>query len=220
MNNYVKSILNLDKTIVKDYFKEKEYPWEVITDLKNIIKEIAKTLNKEEWEERENDVWIHKSVKIDPLTTITGPCIIDEGCEIRIATLIRDNVIIGKNCVIGNASYLRNAILFDNVEIAHYNHVGNSILGYKVHMGACATISNLKSDKSNIKVKLDDKIYETNQRKLGSLVGDFVEIGCNSVLTPGVVVGNNSNIYPLVMVRGEIKSNKIVKSMDNIVEKR
>jgi len=220
MNSYVKSILDFDKTIAKDYILEKEQPWLVIADLANIIKEIGKNLDKENWLELDENVWVHKSVKIDPLTRIIGPCIIDEGTEIRVGTLIRDNVIIGKNCTIGNASYLRNAILFDNVEIAHYNHVGNSILGYKSHMGACATISNLKSDKSCVKVVLDGKLYETNQKKLGALVGDFVEIGCNAVLTPGVVVGNNSNIYPLTMVRGEIKSNKIVKSMDNIVEKR
>ena len=220
MNSYVKSILDFDKTIAKDYILEKEQPWLVIADLANTIKEIGKNLDKENWLELDENVWVHKSVKIDPLTRITGPCIIDEGTEIRVGTLIRDNVIIGKNCTIGNASYLRNAILFDNVEIAHYNHVGNSILGYKSHMGACATISNLKSDKSCVKVVLDGKLYETNQKKLGALVGDFVEIGCNAVLTPGVVVGNNSNIYPLTMVRGEIKSNKIVKSMDNIVEKR
>lgn len=220
MNNYVKKILNLDKTITKNYLLEKDQPWEVITDLPSIIKKISNNLNKEDWLEPSPGVFIHKSVQLDPDIKITGPCIIEEGVKIRIGTLIRENVIIGKNSTIGNASYLRNAILFDEVEIAHYNHVANAILGYKSHLGACATISNLKSDKSNIKVTLNDTLYETKQKKLGALLGDFVEVGCNAVLTPGTVIGNNTSVYPLTMVRGEIKSNKIVKSMTNIVEKR
>ena len=165
------------------------------------------------------NVWIGNNVDIAPSATITGPCIIDDNTQIRHCAYIRGNVIIGKNCVIGNSTELKSSIIFDNADIPHFNYVGNSILGYKSHLGAGVIISNLKSDKSDIKITINDKTYNTKQRKFGAIVGDYVEVGCNSVLTPGTIIGSNTTIYPLTMIRGEIKSNKIVKDNKNIIDK-
>lgn len=213
MINY---ILTIDKTITTEYFNKYTYPWEIVTNLKDIIK----IIDKSNYTEIKENVWIGKEVKIDKFANIQGPCIIGDNTQIKNNAYIRENVIIGKNCTVGNSTEIKNSILFDNVEVPHFNYIGDSILGYKAHMGAGAIISNLKSNKTNIKITINDKTYETNQRKFGAIIGDYSEIGCNSVLTPGTVIGKNTIVYPLTMVRGEIKSNKIVKSTDKIIERR
>lgn len=213
----IKNIVDINKTITNNYFYKFEYPWDIINNLENIIKEIAPA---QKYTEIKSNVWIGKNVKIDNNVTIIGPCIIDDNTEIRNASYIRENVIIGKNCVIGNATEIKNSIIFDEANIPHYNHIGNSILGYKSHLGAGAIVSNLKSNGSNIKITINNKTYQTNCRKLGAIIGDYAEIGCNAVLNPGTVIGRHSIIYPLTNVRGEIKENKIVKSSNKIVERK
>lgn len=211
----IKEILTTDKTITKKYFDEYIYPWELVSNIKNIIKDIDKS----NYTEIKENVWIGSNVKIDKFANIQGPCIIDDNTQIKNNAYIRENVIIGKNCTIGNSTEIKNSILFDSAEVPHFNYIGDSILGYKSHLGAGAIISNLKSNKTNIKITIHDKVYETNQRKFGALIGDHSEIGCNSVLTPGTVIGKNVIIYPLTTIRGEIKSNIIVKSNNQIAER-
>ena len=211
----IKNIINTEKTITKEFFKQYPYPWNLIEN----INEIIKAIDKSKYKEMLPNVWIGNNVDIAPSATITGPCIIDDNTQIRHCAYIRGNVIIGKNCVIGNSTELKSSIIFDNADIPHFNYVGNSILGYKSHLGAGVIISNLKSDKSDIKITINDKTYNTKQRKFGAIVGDYVEVGCNSVLTPGTIIGSNTTIYPLTMIRGEIKSNKIVKDNKNIIDK-
>lgn len=213
-----KNLFDLNHTICKDLFAKTENPWEILPIIKNEIINIGKSLNSD-FEELDENIWIHKSAVIYDTATIIGPCIIGENTEIRPGAFIRGNVIVGDNCVIGNSSEIKNSIIFDNAQIPHFNYVGDSILGYKSHMGAGAITSNLKSDKTNIVIKGKENI-ETNLRKLGALVGDNVEVGCNAVLCPGTIIFPNSNIYPLTMVRGIIEENKIVKSMDNIITKK
>lgn len=219
MDSYISSIINFKNSILGKYITDYDNYWEIIADLKSLIIKVGKNLDKEKYEEKYPNVWISKSAIIDERAKIIGPCIIDENAEIRINTFIRGGVVIGKGCVVGNSSEIKNAVLFDEAKIPHFNYIGDSIIGYKAHFGAGAITSNIKSDESTIKLRINNNTFETNKRKLGSLVGDFVEIGCNCVLNPGVIIGSNTNIYPLVMVRGEIGKNKIVKSMDNIVEK-
>ena len=211
----IKNIINTEKTITKEFFKQYPYPWNLIEN----INEIIKAIDKSKYKEILPNVWIGNNVDIAPSASITGPCIIDDNTQIRHCAYIRGNVIIGKNCVIGNSTELKSSIIFDTVDIPHFNYVGNSILGYKSHLGAGVIISNLKSDKSDIKITINDKTYNTKQRKFGAIVGDYVEVGCNSVLTPGTIIGSNTTIYPLTMIRGEIKSNKIVKDNKNIIDK-
>lgn len=170
-------------------------------------------------DEIESNVWISKTANVDSTARIIGPCIIDDDCQIRVNAFIRGNVIIGKGAVVGNSSEVKNSILFDEAKIPHFNYIGDSILGHKAHFGAGSLTSNVKSDESIVKVTLNGNKYDTNMKKIGSVVGDNVEIGCNAVLTPGVVIGRNSTVYPLTMVRGEIGSNKIVKSMTEIISK-
>lgn len=213
-----KSLFDLNHTICKNLFEQTENPWEILPIIKKEIISIGKSLN-DDYEEVDENIWIHKSVIIYDTATIIGPCIIGENTEIRPGAFIRENVIIGDNCVIGNSSEIKNSIIFDNAQIPHFNYVGDSILGYKAHMGAGAITSNLKSDKTNIVIKGKENI-ETNLRKLGALLGDNSEIGCNAVLCPGTIIFPNSNVYPLTMVRGVIEENSIVKSMDNIVTKK
>ena len=204
-------------SIASNYINSYEYPFEVLPNIKNIILEIGNNLSDDYYLLKEN-VWISKTAKISETANINGPCIIDSNAEIRPSAYIRGNAIIGKNSVLGNSCEIKNSILYDNVQVPHFNYVGDSILGEFSHMGAGSITSNVKSDKSLVIIKGENKL-ETNLKKVGAFLGDYVEIGCNSVLTPGTIIGRNSTVYPLVMVRGVIKDNTIVKSMDNIVEK-
>ena len=215
----VKNLLNLNETIANKIFENVTYPWEVINKISEFIIELGETLDKNIYEEKAPNVWVAKSAEIAPTAFIGGPCIIDENAKIRHSAFIRENAIVGKNVVVGNSTELKNVIIFNNSEVPHYNYVGDSILGYKSHMGAGSIISNLKSDKSNVSVKYNDKKIETNLRKFGAIVGDNVEVGCGSVLNPGTVIGRKTNIYPLSSVRGFIGSNQIYKNQNEIVEK-
>ena len=217
MQEYLKNLFDFNKTIASSYILKYDYP-EVLNHIGEIIFEISKTLNND-YQEISPNVFVHKSVKIDKSATIIGPCLILENSEIRVNAYIRGNVIIGKNCVIGNSTELKNAILFDEVKVPHFNYIGDSLLGYKVHFGAGSLTSNVKSDESNVTLTINSEKIKTNRKKIGALVGDKVEIGCNTVLTPGSIIGKNTTIYPLVMVRGEIQENKIVKAT-TMVDKR
>lgn len=217
MQEYLKNLFDFNKTIASSYILKYDYP-EVLNHIGEIIFEISKTLN-DDYQEISPNVFVHKSVKIDKSATIIGPCLVLENSEIRVNAYIRGNVIIGKNCVIGNSTELKNAILFDEVKVPHFNYIGDSLLGYKVHFGAGSLTSNVKSDESNVTLTINSEKIKTNRKKIGALVGDKVEIGCNAVLTPGSIIGKNTTIYPLVMVRGEIPENKIVKST-TMVDKR
>ena len=208
----------IGNSIADIFIKEFVYPYEVLPNIKNIILEIGKNLGSE-YEKIDNNIWISKTVDIPKNVTINGPCIIDHNAEIRTGAYIRGNVIIGKNSILGNSCEIKNAILYDNVQVPHFNYVGDSILGNYSHMGAGSITSNVKSDKTNVVIKGFENI-ETNLRKVGAFLGDNVEIGCNSVLNPGTIIGCNTIVYPLTMVRGVIESNKIVKSKDLIVDKK
>lgn len=213
-------LFDLEKTIVKDLFKDKEYPWEVLPNIKDFIIELGKTLPKETFNEVKENVWIAKSAKIFDSAYIAGPCIIDENAEIRQCAFVRGSAIIGKNVVLGNSCEVKNAILFDNVQVPHFNYVGDSVLGYKSHIGAGGITSNVKSDKTLVTIKEGEEKIETNLKKVGAMIGDNVEVGCNSVLCPGTVIGRGTTIYPLSMVRGVVKENSIYKSERDIVERR
>lgn len=214
-----KELFDLNHTLLKDLFETVDNPWEVLPLLKEEIPKIGKNLSGD-YEEVEENIWIHKSVSIYDTATIIGPCIIGKNTEIRPGAFIRGNVIIGNDCVIGNSTEIKNSVIFDNSDIPHFNYVGDSILGFKSHMGAGAITSNLKSDNSNVHIKGNDINIDTKYRKLGALIGDHSEIGCNSVLCPGSVIFPNTIVYPLTMVRGIIPENSIVKTMDNIVRKK
>lgn len=213
-------LFDLEKTIAKELFKDKEYPWEVLPNIKDFIIELGKTLPKETFNEVKENVWIAKSAKVFDSAYIAGPCIIDENAEIRQCAFVRGSAIIGKNVVLGNSCEVKNAILFDNVQVPHFNYVGDSILGYKSHIGAGGITSNVKSDKTLVTIKEGEEKIETNLKKVGAMIGDNVEVGCNSVLCPGTVIGRRTTIYPLSMVRGVVKENSIYKSERDIVERR
>ena len=215
----IKNLLDTSKTIAKEIFENKTYPFEVLPEIGEFILKLQKTLDENEFNVSDGNVYIHKSVKVYETANIFGPCIIDEGTEVRPGAFIRGNAIIGKNCVVGNSTELKNVIIFDNVQVPHYNYVGDSVLGFKSHMGAGSITSNVKSDKTLVKVKDGEKIIETGLKKMGAVLGDNVEVGCNSVLNPGTIVGRQSNIYPLSCVRGTVPANSIFKAQGNIVEK-
>lgn len=215
----LKGILDINKTISKDLFKETNYPREVLPYIKDYIITLGNNLDKDNYTEIEDHIWVGSNVEIDKLSTIIAPCIIDDNTIIRPGAYIRGNAIIGKNCVIGNSTEINNAIIFDNCQLPHYNYVGDSILGYHVHLGAGVILSNLKNDGTNIDIKYKGKKVSTGMRKMGSVVGDSTEVGCNSVLYPGTIIGKNTNIYPLTRVRGIINSNSIVKDENTVVDK-
>ena len=216
----IKELLDLDKTIAAKLFEGKTYPWEALDGIKSFILELGETLSADEYDHPEEGVWIAKDAKIFPSAYIGAPCIIDHGAEVRHCAFIRGSAIVGKNAVVGNSTELKNVVLFDNVQVPHYNYVGDSILGYKAHMGAGSITSNVKSDKTLVTVHIPDAPIETGRKKFGAILGDNVEVGSNSVLNPGTVVGRCSNIYPVSCVRGVVPANSIYKAKDNIVAKK
>jgi len=219
-NLKVNELFDLSKTIAAELFKGIDYPWKVLPKIGDFIKKLGATLPKEEYRQLSDDIWISNTALVFDSAYIAGPCIIDHGAEVRHCAFIRGNAIVGKNAVVGNSTELKNVVLFDNVQVPHYNYVGDSILGYKAHLGAGSITSNVKSDKSLVSVNNDGKRVPTELKKFGSMVGDFVEVGCGSVLNPGTVIGRNSNVYPLSMVRGVVPAGSIYKSSGEIVEKQ
>lgn len=208
----IKDLYSLDETLAHDLFSGKDYPWEILPLIKDFIKRLGPTLDETVFEKKGEDIWIAKSVKIAATATLNGPLIIDEDTEVRPGAFIRGSVIVGKNCVVGNSTELKNVILFNNVQVPHYNYVGDSILGFHSHMGAGSITSNVKSDKTLVVVHDGENGLETGLKKFGAMLGDYVEVGCNSVLNPGTVIGPHSNIYPTSSVRGVIPSESIFKS--------
>ncbi len=206
-------------TIGGTIFEAHEFPWEVLPEIGEFIKKLGETLNPEIYEKRGENIWVAKSAKVALTASITGPAIIDEEAEVRHCAFIRGNAIVGKNAVVGNSTELKNVILFNNVQVPHYNYVGDSILGFKAHMGAGSITSNVKSDKTLVTIRHENEKIETGLKKMGAVLGDFVEVGCNSVLNPGTVVGRHTNIYPLSMVRGYVKENSIYKKQGEVVDK-
>lgn len=214
-----KEIFINNKTIAYDLIKNYELPFEILPNIKDFILALGQSLDNNYVEQREN-VWIHKSAVVSSSAEIIGPCIIDADAEIRHNAYIRENVIIGKNCVLGNSCEIKNSILYDNVQVPHFNYVGDSILGYGSHLGAGAIVSNLKNNKSNIVFNYNGEMIDTNLRKVGAFIGDNVQVGCGCVLNPGTIILPNTDIYPLTNVRGIIKENSIVKDINNIIEKK
>ena len=215
----VKENYSLDQTIAKDIFNGVTYPWEVLPKISNFILELGATLSEDEYEKRGENVWVAKSAKVAPTAFINGPAIIGKDAEVRHCAFIRGNAIVGEGAVVGNSTELKNVILFNKVQVPHYNYVGDSVLGYKSHMGAGSITSNVKSDKKLVVVKAGEEKIETGIKKFGAMLGDEVEVGCGSVLNPGTVVGNHSNIYPLSSVRGFVPANSIYKKQGEVVTK-
>ena len=215
---HVSELFDLSHTLAKEYLNGFSYPWDALKGIKDMIIALGQTLGPE-YREVSPEVWVHNSAKVAPSAYLGAPCIIGAGTEVRHGAFVRGSALVGANCVVGNSVELKNVILFDNVQTPHYNYVGDSILGYKAHMGAGSITSNVKSDKSPVVIHGNSRI-ETGMKKVGAMLGDFAEIGCNSVLNPGTVVGRNSNVYPLSCVRGVIPANSIHKNNGTIVEKR
>lgn len=215
----IEKLLDLKETMAAELFEGKTYPWEVLPEIKDFILKLGKTLDPDEYEYREGDIWIAKSAKIAPTACINGPAIIGKDTEVRHCAFIRGNAIVGEDCVVGNSTELKNVVLFNCVQVPHYNYVGDAVLGYKSHMGAGSICSNVKSDKQLVVVKDGEEKIETGLKKFGAMLGDHVEVGCGSVLNPGAVIGRNSNIYPLSPVRGCVPADSIYKSRTEIVSK-
>lgn len=216
----VKALYDLNETIAKDLFEGVTYPWEVLAKISEFILELGATLSEEEYEMCGENVWIAKSARVAPTAYINGPAIIGKDAEIRHCAFIRGNAIVGEGAVVGNSTELKNVVLFNKVQVPHYNYVGDSILGYKSHMGAGSITSNVKSDKTLVTVKTADGVIETGRKKFGAMLGDHVEVGCGSVLNPGSVIGRNTNIYPLSSVRGYVPAGSIYKKQGEIARKR
>ena len=216
----VNELYDLNETIAKDIFDDVTYPWEVLPKIGDFIVELGKTLSKEEYDQVEENVWIAKSANVFPSAYIHGPAIIGKDAEVRHCAFIRGNAIVGEGAVVGNSTELKNVVLFNKVQVPHYNYVGDSILGYKAHMGAGSITSNVKSDKTLVVVKDGQERIETGLKKFGAMLGDEVEVGCGSVLNPGTVIGPHSNIYPLSSVREVVPAGSIYKKRGEVVEKR
>ncbi len=219
MSVKISELFDLSHTRAAELFEGKTYPWEVLGDISDFILKLGENLGSD-FEELKPSVWVHKTAVIAPTASITGPCIIDAGTEVRHCAFIRGSALVGRDCVVGNSTELKNVILFDHVQVPHYNYVGDSILGYFSHMGAGSITSNVKSDKTNIVVKDGEMLYETGRKKMGAILGDHVEVGCGSVLNPGSVIGRNTNIYPLSSVRGVISPDSIYKKQGEVAYKR
>lgn len=216
----VKELFTLEHTIATDIFADVNYAWEVLPKIGGFITELGNKLPAEIYEQKGENIWIAKNAKVAPTASITGPCIIDENAEIRHCAFIRGNAIVGKGSVVGNSTELKNVIIFDKVQVPHYNYVGDSVLGYGSHMGAGSITSNVKSDKTLVTINFEGKKIETGYKKFGAMLGDFVEVGCGTVLNPGTVIGKNTNVYPLSMVRGFVPANSIYKKQGEIASRR
>lgn len=216
----ISNLYDLEQTIAKDLLKGLTYPWEALSKISTFIQTLGPTLDPEKFEQRGEDIWVAKSARIAPTAFLNGPLIIDEEAEVRHCAFIRGSAIVGKGTVIGNSTELKNAVIFNSVQVPHYNYVGDSVLGHKSHMGAGSITSNVKSDKTLVTVKDGEDEIETGLKKFGAMLGDFVEVGCNSVLNPGTVIGRNTNIYPLSMVRGVVPADSIYKNRNEVTEKR
>ncbi len=216
----ITSLYDLTETIVGEYLARYTYPWEALGGIADFIREIGPTLDTDKFEQRGEDIWVAKSAKVAPTASLNGPLIIDEEAEIRHCAFVRGSAIVGKGSVVGNSTELKNVIIFNSVQVPHYNYVGDSILGYKSHMGAGSITSNVKSDKTLVVVKDGSEQIATGLKKFGAMLGDHVEVGCNSVLNPGTVIGRNTNVYPLSMVRGVIPADSIYKKQGEIAEKK
>ncbi len=216
---FAKNLFDYSKTIARPLLETVEFPWEALPKIKEFIIEIGKTLDPEIYEQRGEDIWVAKSATVYPSAYLGGPLIICEDAEVRHCAFIRGSAIVGKGAVVGNSTELKNSILFDGVQVPHYNYIGDSILGYKAHTGAGTITSNLKSDKSLVTVMVKDEKVDTGVKKFGAMLGDYVEVGCNSVLNPGSVVGRNTSIYPLSFVRGYVSANRIYKRLGEVAKK-
>lgn len=216
----IQGLYSLEHTLAKDYLSQFTYPWEALAGIGDFVRELGKTLDPEVYEEVKPQVWVAKSASIAPTATLNAPCVIGPNTEVRPGAFLRGNILVGEGAVVGNSTELKNVILFDGVQVPHYNYVGDSILGYKAHMGAGSITSNVKADKTLVIVKAPDGSgWETGRKKFGAMLGDFAEIGCNSVLNPGTVICKNSNVYPLSSVRGVVPEKHIFKAPGNIVAK-
>lgn len=221
-NAKIINLYDLEQTIAGEYLAQFTYPWEALKGIADFIRELGPTLDPDKFEKRGEDIWVAKSAKVASTACLNGPLIIDEDAEIRHCAFVRGSAVVGKGSVVGNSTELKNDIIFNSVQVPHYNYVGDSILGYKSHMGAGSITSNVKSDKTLVAVKdkYDSKEeIETGLKKFGAMLGDYVEVGCNSVLNPGTVIGRHSNIYPLSRVRGVIPADSIFKDQDHVVKK-
>ncbi|MBQ6816149.1 MAG: UDP-N-acetylglucosamine pyrophosphorylase [Clostridia bacterium] len=216
----ITALYSLENTIAANIFNNKTYPYEVLPEINSFILTLGATLSPEKFNKIGDNVWVAKTATVAPSAFINGPCIIDEYAEIRHCAFIRGNAIIGKNCVVGNSTELKNVILFDYVQVPHYNYVGDSVLGFRSHLGAGAITSNVKSDKTLVTIKNGNEKIKTGLKKFGAMLGDCVEVGCGTVLNPGTVVGKNTNIYPLCSVRGFVPGGSIYKSADQIITRR
>ena len=216
----ITDLYDLDHTLAKEYLSQFTYPWEALKGIKDMIIELGKTLDPAEYDEVSENVWVHKTAKVFPSAYLGSPCIIGPNTEVRHCAFVRGSALVGADCVVGNSVELKNVILFDHVQTPHYNYVGDSILGYYSHMGAGSITSNVKSDKKLVVVHNGTEDIETGIKKFGAMLGDHVEVGCNSVCNPGTVIGRNSNIYPTSCVRGVVPENSIYKNSGEVVEKR
>ena len=215
----ITELFDLDHTVASSYLEGFDYPWEALSGICDLIRSLGKGLDEAEYEKRAEDVWVHKSAKVFPSAYLGAPCIIGPNTEVRHCAFIRGSALVGSDCVVGNSVELKNVILFDHVQTPHYNYVGDSILGYYSHMGAGSITSNVKSDKKLVIVHNGTEQIETGLKKFGAMVGDYVEVGCNSVLNPGTVIGRHSNVYPTSCVRGVVPENSIWKNSGEIIEK-
>ncbi|MCQ2451476.1 MAG: UDP-N-acetylglucosamine pyrophosphorylase [Clostridia bacterium] len=215
----IKNLYSLENTATAPLLSKFEYPYEVLPHIKDFILEYGKTLSKDKYDFIGDDIYIAKSATVAPTASITGPCIIGENTQVRHCAFIRGSVFVGDNCVVGNSTEVKNVIIFNNVQVPHYNYVGDSILGYRSHMGAGSITSNVKSDRTLVKIRVGDKVIETGVKKVGAFLGDFVEVGCGSVMNPGTIIGKHTSIYPLSMVRGYIPENSIYKNQGEVAKK-
>ncbi len=213
----ISDLLDLNHTVAAALFAGKAYPWEVLPEIGDFIIALGQTLPEDEFDHPAENVWIAKDATVFPSAYINGPCIIDHKAEVRQCAFIRGNSIVGKNAVVGNSCELKNAVLFDNVQVPHFNYVGDSVLGYKSHMGAGSITSNVKSDKTLVVIKNGRELVPTERKKVGAMLGDYVEVGCNSVLNPGTVIGRNSRVYPTSCVRGVVPANTIHRNDGRLI---
>lgn len=217
MNLEISNLLDLSHTLAGDYLKQFQYPWQALDGIKELILTLGAGLSPEEYDQPQPNVWVHKTAAVAPTAYLGAPCIIGPETEVRHCAFVRGSALVGEHCVVGNSVELKNVILFDNVQTPHYNYVGDSILGYKSHMGAGSITSNVKSDKTLVAVRNGEEKIETGRKKMGAILGDFVEVGCNSVLNPGTILGRGSSVYPTSCVRGVVEANHIYKDKDHII---